>query len=346
MLFRFSQQVHPGGWWDSWAIWNLRARFIFREGTLFHNAFAAPLAWSALDHPLLLPLTVARSWFLLGGESATVPPLYAAMFTECTLGLAVSALWLREGRMPAMLIGLALVASPDFTKIGAYQIADMPFAFFFLAAVALLCLAETGSDAVSRPTLLAGAALGLAAWTKNEGIPLFFIVLIWRVLHHRRRLDRRSLCTEMKTLLWGASPAVIALVLFKLRMAPENDIVNSDLFSALAPRLADPLRWIKVTKLFFANLARIGWSAATWPSLLVVAVLFGLKRKKAEPLKALIVPAAMLLVYFGIYLLTSHDVAWQIDVSIDRLLLHLWPTLLFLYFCLVHNPLKKEPPAP
>ena len=48
----------PDGGWDARAIWNLRARFLFRSGDEWRGAFDA--AFEHTDYPLLVPATLAR----------------------------------------------------------------------------------------------------------------------------------------------------------------------------------------------------------------------------------------------------------------------------------------------
>jgi hypothetical protein len=50
----------PHGGWDAWAIWNLRARFIFRAGAEWLRAFGSFMPHT--DYPLLVPLAVVRGW--------------------------------------------------------------------------------------------------------------------------------------------------------------------------------------------------------------------------------------------------------------------------------------------
>jgi len=57
----------PVGKWDAWAIWNMHARFIFRGGEYWRDAFSALLAPKHHpDYPLMLPLTVSRGWTYIG----------------------------------------------------------------------------------------------------------------------------------------------------------------------------------------------------------------------------------------------------------------------------------------
>jgi len=72
----------PHGGWDAWAIWNLRARFIFRAGESWPQAFGAFMPHT--DYPLLIPLSVVRGWAYLGSEVQIAPAATAAAGTNDT----------------------------------------------------------------------------------------------------------------------------------------------------------------------------------------------------------------------------------------------------------------------
>ena len=48
----------PHGQWDAWAIWNQKARFLFRAGEGWTASMSIP--WSAPGHPILVSLSVPR----------------------------------------------------------------------------------------------------------------------------------------------------------------------------------------------------------------------------------------------------------------------------------------------
>ncbi|HEY3038658.1 MAG TPA: hypothetical protein VGJ66_07965, partial [Pyrinomonadaceae bacterium] len=49
----------PHGEWDAWAIWNMRARFIFRAGPFWRDAFSYVIDRSRPDYPILIPASIA-----------------------------------------------------------------------------------------------------------------------------------------------------------------------------------------------------------------------------------------------------------------------------------------------
>jgi hypothetical protein len=49
-------------------------------------------------------------------------------------------------------------------------------------------------------------------------------------------------------------------------------------------------------------------------------------------------PAAQLLLYLLVYVLTPHELQWHMNYSMSRLLIHLFPAALFAYFLFVDTP--------
>ena len=208
--------AHPyGSGWDSFAIWNLHARFLYRGNAHWRDGFTALISWSHPDYPLLLPAAIAHFWTLLGHETPMVPALLGLVFTFATAGLLFSALDILIGRASALLGGMALLATPFFIELGTWQYADVPLSFFFLATLVLLHMhrAQFAAGAVdgrlSRGFLaLAGITTGLAAWTKNEGVLFLCALLLSRL---SRRPDRQQLpSTERRSP--GLTPFLLTLL--------------------------------------------------------------------------------------------------------------------------------------
>src|SRR5207245_1416078 len=118
------------------------------------------------------------------------------LFLLATCGLLGGALAALRGRSQGLLAVVILASTPLFLEKGASQYADIPFGYFALASVVLLCLHEqTGG----RPGLavLAGAATGFAAWTKNEGILLLLALLAARLIVMVRAAGWRAWAKEL-----------------------------------------------------------------------------------------------------------------------------------------------------
>ena len=79
-MFLGAVVYNPHGEEAAWSIWNLRARFLFRAGAFWRDAFSSDLSWSHPDYPLLLPGLVALCWKLAGQESTDAPIAIAFLF--------------------------------------------------------------------------------------------------------------------------------------------------------------------------------------------------------------------------------------------------------------------------
>ncbi|MGQ9634054.1 MAG: hypothetical protein ACUVXB_07375 [Bryobacteraceae bacterium] len=166
----------PHGMWDAWAIWNVRARFLAGPGETWRNAISPLLERTHPDYPLLLSGFVARCWKVGGSHDTLVPIATALLFFLATLAVLVAALALLRSASTGLLAGLSLMTGFTYLSQPMTQYSDIPLAYYYLAAVALVSLAWKAEER-QKPLLLAlaGYAAGCAAWTKNEGL-LFAVV--------------------------------------------------------------------------------------------------------------------------------------------------------------------------
>jgi hypothetical protein len=205
--------LYPHGNWDAWAIWNNRARFIFRGGGNWKDGLSPLLGWSHPDYPLLLPLSVARCWFYLGEETRWVPSVLASLFTLSTTGMVVSSLRLIRSGSQGYLAGILLLGTPFYLIHGASQYADIPLAFYFISGIVLVSLSYREPSNGYGSSILAGLMFGFSAWTKNEGLVLAALIplalLITATFTHRWRQQGKTCFT----ILIGMAP-VLAMALF------------------------------------------------------------------------------------------------------------------------------------
>jgi hypothetical protein len=331
----------PHGAYDAWGIWNLRARFLFRGGRHWTDAFLmerSPVDWSHPDYPLLLPGTVARCWYHLGHETTLVPVLVAGLFTLATVGLLVSALTLLRGPRQGCLAGLVLLGTTFFVDLGSFQYADVPLGFFILAATTLCVLHDRFSDGDGRLLVLAGLLTGCAAWTKNEGLSFLVAVVLARAFLAARVHGWRRSGRELRAFGLGVLPVAAVLIVFKTQFAPPNDLVAEQGLRATVARLTDVSRYVLVGEAFATELRHIG----PW-AVVLLAVYFVLLGRAPRPGRAgsmfpVLVLGLMMAAYLLVYLTTPRPLSWHLYTSLDRLLMHLWPTALLTYFLVVATP--------
>ena len=340
ILFTTHSASKPSGEWDAWSIWNLRARFLFRAGEFWKNAFSSQMAWSHPDYPLLVPGVIAMCWTLARAETTLAPMAVAFLFTFATAGVLISSIGVLRGKAQALVAGALLLGTVEFVEIGAMQYADVPLSFYILATLALLCLQDRFPDNL-RFTFLAGLTAGLAAWTKNEGLLFVLAVVVARAVAIFRFGNRPMLLKHLGVLAGGLILPLAVVAFFKLRFAPPNDLTAKKPGEIIA-HLTDFGRWITVIEGFVKAALTLG--SFLIPIVLVLGLYWYLVRFHVEerdrlPLATVAVALGlMLLGDFGVYVLLSNDVNWQVNTSIDRIFLQLWPAGLLAFFLAANAP--------
>ena len=176
------------------------------------------------DYPLLLSGFIGRCWKVAGSYDTAVPIATAFLFFAATVALLVSCLALVRSLSAGLLAGLVLLTGTVYLQQPMAQFSDVPLAFYYLAALALISLAWLGGESRERVLLpLAGAAAASAAWTKNEGL-LFLVVFAgccalveWRFSGWKKAASRAL------WLLLGMLPGLILVGWLKLLLAPVAD---------------------------------------------------------------------------------------------------------------------------
>src|SRR5580704_10040147 len=341
----------PVGEWDAWALWNLRAKFLAGPSGAWRYALSPLLKNSHPDYPLLLPSFVARVWKAGGTMDAIVPILTALGFFAALIALLVSVIALLRGVASAFLAGLVILSTTSLLTWAPSQYADVPLAFYYLAAIALLFLEGSQTEGQRWTLLWAGLCTGLAAWTKNEGIAfLASIAVVYLAFTFWRRRSAAAL-VRSGWLLAGAVPGILLTLWLKFFLAPAVDPLVTQGASGLA-RLADPSRYAQVASGFFNNLLNLG-SGVTHPLILlaILAILVRWQVEERYKFASLIASAALVLVFLSycvVYLMTPYALAWQVQSSFDRLLLQIWPSVLLVFFIQlrsVADPVAEAVPA-
>lgn len=341
----------PHGGWDAWMNWDMRARMIFRGGEGWRTAFSGALPWSHPDYPVLVPSLVVRGWLYAGHETLLGPALVAATFTFGTVALLLTALGTLRSLSQGLLAALVLLSTPFFILHGTSLYADVPLGFFFLATFVCLALDGRADAPAHRFAVLAGAAAGIAMWTKNEGLVFALSIaagLLLQAWHGGWRPHRGRLLAFGTGLL----PWLCLVVGFKIAFAPPNDLLSTLGIERTWGRLTAPDRYALVAREYASHIltfGRNGLTAAAWP---LAACLLGLGLDPGEAGRSWARAAAAALVlllaaHFVVFVSMADELARLLNSSLDRLLLQLWPSALFLLFMVLRTPeeLTSAPPA-
>lgn len=322
--FLLLARQYPHGLSDAWINWNVVARFISLGGANWQNTFLRQ--FDHPDYPLYLAMTNAITWSLIREPSAWGPVAFHFVNTFFTAGLLFSLVNRFRDFKQAALATLIFISLPFTIGQGMRQYADMLLAQIILAAGGLMLLYFQTKD--GRIALLSGLFIGMAGWAKNEGLVAGIgFTTLWALI--TIKADRKAL----RDYAFGLAFPLVVVLLFKLFLAPSNDLLSGqgDLFD----KLLDAERYATILKQSFITLWNLGEAPLSLFGIIILtAFILGRSLQRIPGLWML--PAIIgiqLAAYFGTYLITPQDLTWQLSTSLDRLYLHLFP-LAFLWFFL------------
>jgi hypothetical protein len=323
----------PHGTWDAWAIWNMKARILYRAGDGWQKILLSITSGRPHpDYPLLLPGTIARLWSYMKIDSLVVPAAISLIFSFGTLGLLTSSISMLRTKKQGMLAGLALLGTVYFILYGASQTADVPLGFYILSTVVLLGLYDAVDDDNKALLVLAGLMAGFAAWTKNEGMLFVISVIAARALAVLYFKGWKKALNELAAVCIGLLPVLIMVLYFKIRMAPPTDYIRAQTTAMMLKKLVDPSRYLLVVKEYIKQIAILGNGLMF---ILAAYLIFAGRKIDRNNLPTVVTICgaltAVLIGYFFIFVVTHNPLAWHLE-SLGRLLIPLWPAALFGFF--------------
>ncbi len=295
----------PHGGWDAWAIWNMRARFIFRGGEYWKDAFSNFFAHP--DYPLLIPLSIARIWKKVGNETLIIPAALAILFTFSTILLIFSSLTILRSKSQGYLAGLVLFGTPFYIQEGALQLADHPLGFFFVSTFVLFTLHDRSFTKNSNMLLyLAGLTAGLSAWTKNEGLLFLMSITIARSFVIIPMKKMRIFLHQMCLFFVGLMPILLIILYFKMVISPPNDIVSLQNLSKTFGHLIEFSRYFQTMKAFLKTSVKFTSGIIGVPLLIVYLYLVGISEEKRYRISTDTLWITLSLMLIGYFFTLSH----------------------------------------
>lgn len=339
----------PHGDFDAISTWNLRARFLAGGAAHWRDAFVNSKGNSRanLDYPLLLPATIASFWKYVGSASVLAPMLIAFSFTFSSAGLVWASLTFLRNKHVGFLGGIVLLSVFSFVDLGASQYADVAVGLFMLAAIAMLAIFDAAPNNQRVTTLvLAGAAAGFCAWTKNEGQLFLVVLLAVRFISLIADKDWKSFWGQATAIMCGVLPVLAVIAYFKLAVAPVNSWVSQSSSSvgqpiqyflepgSVAQKLTDTSRYWVIAKAMFNGTLKLGGRTIGITPLLLLYFIFAKVRRNSlvTAKTGMLVLGLTLAGYFFVYLVTPLELTYHLRTSLGRLLLQLWPSAVFVFF--------------
>lgn len=322
----------PHGSMDAWMNWNVVSRFLV-DGDDWRNTFSRSLGHP--DYPLFMTLSNAITWVFLKKNSVWGPIAFHIVLALCTAGLLFSLLNVIKDGIQASLAVVLFTTQLFIAEMGMSQLADFPIAYLILGTGGCTLLYVMSAE--KRLAILAGFLAGLAAWTKNEGMVVVISgLLIWTIIAFTRER------TVIKDYLFGLAFPLAVVFLFKIFLAPSNDIFSADI--DLLAKITDWNRYI----LIFREAGPTIWKPGEAPvSLIGLIMVYGFIVGKSEKrIKGLWTAGMIILIqlsaYFVIYLITPHDLYWHLWTSLSRLYMHILPLAFLLFFVWIKSPQELE----
>jgi hypothetical protein len=330
----FDSLPYPHGGWDAWNHWNVVSRFMFRGGEHWTGTFLR--TGDHPDYPLLVSISNAITWELLSRDTLRAPVVLAFFYTLCLAGLLFGLVHkLRDARQAAL--GTVVLLSHSYMAIWSMaQYVDMDLAFYFLASAGLMLVHLGSRQRDPALPVLAGLMAGLSAWTKNEGLTFALLsVPGWMLLGLQHK-------TAVRNFLAGLSLPLVVVGLFKIFLAPENDIFAGS--RDLLALVLDPGRYLTILRVGAEIFVGMNGSPALILAALAVYALVLGKTRRAAPgwLQTVLIVIGQWAGYFTILLVTPYSPEWHVRSSIGRLYLHLMPLMLLCLFLWLKSPVELQ----
>ena len=327
----------PLGDWDAWAIWNRRARFLYRAGDQWRQAFSP--VFDHVDYPLLLPVSNVRLWSYLGAEP--VGALVSGQLVHfrrrwSSVGRGVpSAKWKPGVACRYGVVGHgAVLAARDLA----------------VCRRAIGLLPPLGSSVMGPLRCRRTAVLGSPGSLGTDGGVCRLdqerrTAVVGRLAGGAMRCPvaagpLRSIFKELLCWIAGVLPILAIVALQKACLAGSNDLVSGQNWEATLSRLLTPSRYWYVAQAFVLYSLRI---ARPFAVVLPLCFLFlGVARGRAGGDRGLptacLVLSFLLVGYFFAYITTPSELHWHLASSAERLLLQLLPVCLLILFVRLATP--------
>lgn len=328
---------YPHGRPDAWINWNVVARFIYLGGTDWQATFLRQ--WDHPDYPFFMAITNAITWVFLRGTSTWGPISFHFTLSIFAVGLLFAFVNLLRDFKQASLAAVVFMSLPFVVDQGMRQYADLLLAYLVLAAGGLTLWYFQTKEV--RLALLTGLLVGLSGWTKNEGFAsILGFSIVWGLLALKKEEQ-----PAFRNYVLGLAFPLLVTVLFKLFLAPSNDLISAQ--GSSFGKLLELERYAIIFKEAGGMLWNLGNTPISLIGLIIlVALLMGRFMNRTPGMWIVgVVIGLQLAVYFVIYLLTPLELTYHLRTSADRLYMHVLPLALLWFFIWIKSPqeyLSKE----
>jgi|JI8StandDraft_1071087.scaffolds.fasta_scaffold19815_2 hypothetical protein len=314
--------VEPFGMWDSWAIWNQKAKSIFFEFEEFQLIPLIHANWSHPSYPLGLPLFLSGLAILLGEWSefystlSSLVLLFIIIYKTYTLNFQNKK---NNYSVIAISIAISLILSTNFEilKLFSDLCADSWIAFWVFA-VMLTLLQKTKM----KHALKLGILLACLAITKNEGILLSGIFLCLTFYLHLKTIKKQKIFYFIRII----CPYLISLAIVFIWKFNAGEFISADFQNTARVSLSEKfaLHIGPIGNYFFSF--QIFKAKGLVLLLFIISFFIRDRRLRTNAIGIFLI----LILYNGIYLITNSDINWHLSTSYDRIHVVLLPSTFLL----------------
>lgn len=334
IIFLHSRQ--PYGTWDAWAQWTPKALFLGVGTQQWKAVFSDKIEYMHPGYPLLSPTLKA----LIGTNSEyfyEFSIIISSLVSWLYLLMCGDLLYVTSNKRLPALVGNILALIPGLVPWIASQYSDI-FLGCFIAG-ALTCYFRTS---MKHRSLYIGLFLGAALFTKDEGMLYVFYFIGTMIATEFVYLNQTR--TMWRSALFALFPGLFALFLVKAQ-SQINDVIShipNQINQINGMRVMSLVSFLSMhllnKKTFLLLAAPLGFAYA----LLII-------RKRSNTMQSVFMGLFILTSFIGMgitYLFTYLPLAFHIEFSSDRLVVHFLPIIFafLVHMSFSHNivPLDKQ----
>lgn len=326
--------IQPMTRWDERVVWGLKAKILYYDEGIYSKSFLdADIIHPHKNYPLLIPLIESWIYNVLGNVDDRLVKIIFPLFFISLLLIFYSSQRNFFSKTYSLIFTTFLASMPfiivsplpvpDAGSGAASGYADVPLSFFYFTATIYLYMWMTDTSKNNRLKISAIFSMFMI-FTKTEGIILFFgnlSVFIIFILFNVQDRNIRNLSIFL-------SPTVLLIPWFIFQQNLPNDFIFQYSISRFVQNLyrLQPIL-IYFLKIFFNPL---NWSVL-W-ILFFLSTIFTIRFTSKKPIIYLfLIISFQLFAIILMYILTPYEsVEFHIETSMNRMLMHIIPTITFL----------------
>ncbi|MCM8792670.1 MAG: hypothetical protein NC826_06015 [Candidatus Omnitrophica bacterium] len=329
----FLAVIYPMESRDSLLIWGLKAKAIYLKGGFpFDLLKESDPDIFHLDYPLLIPIQEVLFYNFLGRfDDALVKVIFAVWYLSF---LIIFYFLLRRFilRKFALIFVLFLASLLRLGRFFSNGYADSVMAFYFSLGFLFLYLGYIKEK--NNFFYLSAILSSIGGWVKNEGIAwcLINFMLLWIVafLYYFKNEKNKSWEVKKGIIFYVIMMLIFILPwqVFRIRYALKSDILREGFFSLS--------RFLKnIERLYYISCVYLKefFNFKNWNLVWILFLFSFLLNIKNVFSKKYFLFTGLFLGFFGIlsiiYILTYKDLHWHLTNSVDRLFIHIVPTVIF-----------------